>query len=409
MLNVTDYIEVARRPQRAEKMLRNAAGRFDRSRDRAPVIVWNVCRHCNMTCPHCYAAATDKPSRRRLSTDEGLELIDEMAESGVGVLIFSGGEPLMRDDLFALIERAKERRITPLLSTNGVLIDQGVAQRLAELGVGYVGVSIDGLAAFNDTYRGLENAYERAFAGLRHSRKAGIKTGLRITLTKKNLDQLAPLIDEARKVPVDRFYVSHLLYSGRGVTMEGADLTPQQTRQTLLWLFEQADKMLDEPDAPGFVTGGNDSDGPLLLEWLEERYGHDAAAPVRRLLELRGGNSAGEGILNIDHLGRVHPDQFWRQETLGRVREDSFQEILNHPLRDELRDRLSKLHGRCAACKFASICRGSHRERALAHYGDRWAADPACVMSDAEIGIAPQTHTGQDVPPTQGRVEEGIA
>lgn len=403
MLTVSDYIEVARRPEVAERVVKNAAGRFDRAENRAPVIVWNVCRHCNMTCPHCYAAATDKPSRRRLSTDEALALIREMAECGVRVLIFSGGEPLLREDLFELIECANGVGMSTHLSTNGVLIDPDVARRLKDTGIGYVGVSIDGLAEFNDAYRGLAHGFDRAVAGLQNARKAGMKTGVRITLTQKNLDQLDPLIEEAMQIPVDRFYVSHLLYSGRGVNMEGADLSPEQTRKTLLWLFEVADELLDVPEAPRFVTGGNDSDGPLLLRWLETTYGVDAAQPVRELLELRGGNSAGEGVLNIDHLGRVHPDQFWRQETLGRVREQSFQEILAHPLRQELRDRLAKLHGRCAACNFASICRGSHRERALAHFGDRWAADPACVMTDAEIGLAPEA------PKPSTSIEEGYA
>ncbi len=403
MLTVSDYIEVARRPQLAERVVQNAAGRFDRAESRAPVIVWNVCRHCNMTCPHCYAAATDKPSRRRLTTDQALALLHELADCGVKVLIFSGGEPLLREDLFELIEFANKLGMSTHLSTNGVLIDPDTARRLKDTGIGYVGVSIDGLAEFNDTYRGLEDGFARAVAGLKKAGEAGMKTGLRITLTRKNLDQLAPLIDEARRIPVDRFYVSHLLYSGRGVTMEDADLRPEQTRQTLLWLFETADELLDEPDAPRFVTGGNDSDGPLLLRWLEGRYGRQASQPVRRLLELRGGNSAGEGILNIDHLGRVHPDQFWRQETLGRVQDQSFKEILGHPLRHELCDRLAKLHGRCAACVYATICRGSHRERALAHFGDRWAADPACVMTDAEIGLAPEAPT----PSTS--IEEGCA
>ncbi len=403
MLTVSDYIEVARESSLAEQLIENVAGRFDRSEQRAPVIVWNVCRHCNMSCPHCYAAATEKPSRQTLSTEEGLDLIEQMAACGIRVLIFSGGEPLMREDLFELIERAYDLGMSTHLSTNGVLINTDVARRLEAAGIGYVGVSIDGLEAFNDSYRGLVGGYRRAIEGLKNARRAGMKTGLRITLTQKNLDQLAPLIERARQIPVDRFYVSHLLYAGRAAAMQRADLSPEKTRETLLWLFDTADELLGEPDAPRFVTGGNDSDGALLLRWLHERYGEEAARTVRRMLELRGGNSAGEGILNVDHLGRVHPDQFWRQETLGSIKAHRFAEILAHPLRKQLRERRSKLRGRCQSCRWVDLCRGSHRERALARFGDRWGPDPACVMTDAEVAF------GLDAPTPLTSLEEGHA
>jgi radical SAM protein with 4Fe4S-binding SPASM domain len=137
------------------------------------------------------------------------------------------------------------------------------------------------------------------------------------------------------------------------------------------------------------VTGSNDSDGVLLLRWIEGRYGGSAAQPVRELLLERGGNSAGERILNIDSRGRVHPDQFWRGAVLGDVREERFEAILRHPLRELLRGRLDHLQGRCGACAARALCRGSHRERALARFRELWAPDPACVMEDAEIGWQP--------------------
>jgi radical SAM protein with 4Fe4S-binding SPASM domain len=220
-----------------------------------------------------------------------------------------------------------------------------------------------------------------------------MRTGLRMTLTSRNADQLQSLLEIACEAGVDRFYISHLLYSGRGLRMMDEDLSRVQTRALLEGLFETADALLEQRSATRIVTGANDSDGPLLLRWIERRYGREAAAPVQELLQGRGGNSAGEKILNIDHRGKVHPDQFWRAETLGDVRRDSFESILKHPLRELLRNRAEHLTGRCGACTYRSLCRGSHRERAIACTGELWSSDPACVLEDSEIGLRGATAT----------------
>jgi radical SAM protein with 4Fe4S-binding SPASM domain len=309
-----------------------------------------------------------------------------MAAAGVQVVIFSGGEPLLRPDVLELIGHAREVGIAPQLSTNGSLIDADMAARIAAAGVQYVGISIDGLEGFNDEYRGLVGGFDLARAGLRHAKAAGLRTGLRMTLTSRNAHELDAMIAVAKADAVDRFYVSHLVYSGRGYHVSGDDLSRGAARAALERLFERAEALLIAGTGPRIVTGSNDSDGPFLLLWIAQRFGDDAVAPVRDLLLERGGNSAGERILNIDSRGRVHPDQFWRAAVLGDVRKQRFADILEHPMRAELRDRLDYLEGRCGVCSERALCRGSHRERALARYRDRWAPDPACVMEDAEVG-----------------------
>ncbi|MBW2395679.1 MAG: radical SAM protein [Deltaproteobacteria bacterium] len=397
MLPVTEFIEVARGQSPGAKLSANTPERFSATGERAPVIIWNVCMHCNMECPHCYASAVPVPSPTDLTREEGLRLLDELSDCGVKTVIFSGGEPLLRPDIFGLLGYASFIGISPHLSTNGVLIDPETAQRLADVGVGYVGVSIDGLEAFNDDYRGLKGGYERALDGLRHAKSAGMKTGLRMTLSQRNFEQLGAMVEVARNVGVDRFYVSHLVYSGRGYKVAHDDLSRDQLRSTLTALFETAERLIESGESMKIVTGSNDSDGVFLLRWIRERHGEAAAARVRELLLQRGGNSAGERILNIDSRGRVHPDQFWRAAVLGDVRKESFAKILEHPLRDQLRRRLEYLTGRCATCSERELCRGSHRERALAVHRDPWASDPACVMEDDEISgagtepIAPPT------------------
>lgn len=385
MLMVSDLLELARSGADPDELAARAPARFAPSTRRAPVVVWNVCRHCNQTCPHCYASASRKPSPQDLSSEEAHRLIDELADSGVRFLIFSGGEPLLRADLFELVAHATTKGIAAQLSTNGVLLDEMSAKRLAAAGCRYVGISIDGRAELNDPYRGLPGSFARASAGLVHAREAGMKTGLRVTVTRRNVGEVGPLIEHAKSLGVSRFYVSHLVYAGRGRRLVAEDVSRGEARALLFGLFETADQLLSDPAAPRIVTGGNDSDGALLVLWLERHVGRGAAGRVRRALERRGGNSAGEGVLNIDDRGRVHPDQFWQEATLGDVREQPFAEILAHPLITALRDRSTRVGGRCSSCPFLSICRGSHRERALAAYGDLWGPDPACVLTDNDL------------------------
>jgi len=386
MLPVSDLLEVARGETSGDAVGRSAPGRFATD-GRVAVVVWNLCMHCNMTCPHCYAAAVREPSPTDLSTEEALGVLDQLAAAGVGVVILSGGEPLLRPDLFELAARGRELGLAVQLSTNGTRIDAATARRLAASGVQYVGVSIDGLPGFNDAYRGLEDAHALALQGLGHARDAGLRTGLRMTLTSRNRDQLGAMLDLCVRARVHRFYVSHLVYSGRGYRLAGEDLGREQARAALLALFTAAENLLGRGERLRVVTGSNDSDGVLLLRFVAERHGRTAARAVRELLRARGGNSAGEKILNIDSRGRVHPDQFWRGAVLGDLRKGTFAEALDHPLRERLRRRLALLKGRCGTCAERELCRGSHRERALAATGDPWQSDPACVMEDAEIGL----------------------
>jgi len=388
MLPVTDLIEIALGRSEIGDLSARAPRRFEAVTRNSPVVVWNICMHCNMHCPHCYAAAVAEPSPSDLTHAEGIDLLDQLADAGVRVVIFSGGEPLLRADVFELIAHAKRRGISPQLSTNGVLIDEAVARRLADAGIAYVGVSIDGIESFNDAYRDMRGGFAAALRGLHGAKAAGMKTGLRMTLSRRNFGQLEAMLDVARNASVDRFYVSHLVYSGRGYKVAHEDLSRSEQRSTLTWLFEVAASLIELDEETKIVTGSNDSDGVFLLHWIRDRYGEAAGEMVRELLLQRGGNSAGERILNIDSRGRVHPDQFWRAAVLGDIRKESFAKILEHPLREQLSRRLEYLTGRCGTCSEREICRGSHRERALAFHRDPWASDPACVMEDAEIAAS---------------------
>jgi radical SAM protein with 4Fe4S-binding SPASM domain len=385
MLMVSQLLRVARGEVEPGTLRAGRPMRFGAVATAPVVVVWNVCRHCNMSCPHCYAAAGAKPSLADLSTAEGLRLLDQIAESGVRTVIFSGGEPLLRQDLDWLLRGAVARGLAAQLSTNGTLLDAATARRLRACGVSYVGVSIDGRPDFNDSYRGLVGGYHRALEALRHVQAVGVRTGLRITLTRRNVDQVAHVLEAARSVGAARFYVSHLVDAGRGRAVAGDDLDRGEARDALRALFARAEALLEDERAPEVVTGSNDSDGPFLALWVAARFGRAAAERVESLLLARGGNSAGQRLVSIDHRGRVHPDQFWPAVTLADVRREGFAAALRHPLRDELGRRAELLTGRCRSCRFLASCRGSHRERAVARHGDRWGPDPACVLTDEEI------------------------
>lgn len=364
------------------------SSRFEK--DPRPVIVWNVNNLCNMTCPHCYASAVRRRSEsRELSTEECKQIIDRLADWGVRVLIFSGGEPLLREDLFQLLQYATSKGLHPQLSTNGVRITNERAQRLKDAGVEYVGVSLDGKPEFNDAYRGIHGGFSRALDGLRFIREAGLKTGVRMTVHQRNKADLMWLLDLAVEERFSRFYISHLLYSGRADAMSDDDLGAEDSRTLMNQVFEKSRALLKKGSQTQVVSGGNDADGPYLMLWVREKLGVEAARKVMDLLRLRGGNSAGEKIWNIDHRGEVYADQFFRSMTAGNILKDTPDTIYKSRLFRQLRDRENRLKGRCTECLHLPLCRGSHRERALFATRDLWGSDPACYLDDAMIAQDP--------------------
>ncbi len=358
-----------------------------------PVVIWNLIRRCNLTCKHCYALSADHDYEGELSTTEVFGVMDDLKSFGVPVLIRSGGEPLLRHDLFDIAARAKSMRFYVGLSTNGTLIDAPTADRIAALGFDYVGISLDGLAATHDRFRRLDGAFERSLNAVRLLRARGVKVGLRFTMTALNAHDLPALLQLMRDEQVDKFYFSHLNYAGRGNIHRAKDAQFAATRSALDLLFQRAldaarDGLNDE-----YVTGNNDADGPYLLQWLAQHQPELHArwrAPLREHLVAWGGNASGVNVANIDNLGQVHPDTMWWHHTLGSVRERPFSAIwadTGDPLMAGLKARPRPLRGRCASCRQFDICGGNTRVRAQQVTGDAWAEDPGCYLDDAEIGV----------------------
>ena len=370
------------------------------SEDKKPVVVWNLTRACNLVCGHCYAEAATGPAPDELTLPEARRLVDHLADYGAPVILFSGGEPLLHPHIFELLERAVRGGVRAVLSTNGLLIDRETAARLAGLGLSYVGVSLDGLAATHDRLRGQPGAFDLTRRALALAREAGLKVGLRFTMHRRNLTDLPGIFDLLEREGWPRACFYHLVTSGRGRTLGEMTLSHAETRQAVDFIAERTAELARRGDTREILTVDNHADGPWL--YLKKRRAGDErrAAAILELLRLNGGNSSGRGIGSVSWDGQVHPDQFWRSVRLGSVRERDFAAIWHDPQNAFLQAlKNKKLHvtGRCRACVFLDVCGGNLRARAEAATGDPWGEDPACYLTDDETAI-PLNQTGAPCP-----------
>ncbi|MDF0603538.1 heme d1 biosynthesis radical SAM protein NirJ [Psychromarinibacter sp. C21-152] len=355
-----------------------------------PVVIWNLTRRCNLKCRHCYTVSADVDFPGELDTAQAFDVLDDLGEYGVLGLILSGGEPLARKDFFDIAARARGKARMLALSTNGTRIHGETADRVAEIGFDYVGISIDGIGATNDWFRGVDGAFVEALRGVRECKARGIKVGLRFTLTEGNHRCLPDLLQLCDDEGVDKFYLSHLVYAGRGDKNRGEDAAHLRTRAALDLLMDRAWVAVAEDMPLDIVTGNNDADAGYFLRWVRRNFDEDRAAHVRGHLAAWGGNASGLGVANIDFLGNVHPDTYWSGYTVGNVKERPFSRIWtgDDPMLATLRTRPRPLKGRCGACSLRDVCGGNTRIRALQLTGDPWAEDPACYLTGAEIGVA---------------------
>jgi heme d1 biosynthesis radical SAM protein NirJ len=370
-----------------------------------PVVIWNLTRRCNLKCRHCYAVAADRDFPGELNAEEAVAVLDDLAAFRIPALILSGGEPLSRPDTLDLARRAKAHGLYTALSTNGTPIKGAVADEIAAIGFDYVGISLDGIGATNDWFRGQTGAFEAALGGVRECAARGVKVGLRFTMTSDNARQLPDLIALARAEKVNKFYLSHLVYAGRGNKHRGDDTPRHVTRAALDLLLEEAWRAAEWDEDFEIVTGNNDADAVYFLMWATDRFPPDRLAHVRAYLEAWGGNSSGLGVANIDTQGVVHPDTYWSGYSVGNVRERPFSAIwqdASEPMLAALRTRPRPLKGRCGACAFQAVCGGNTRIRALQLTGDPWEADPACYLSDREIGLADAAAPAAALTPFRG-------
>jgi len=359
--------------------------------ERRPIVVWSTTRTCNLKCVHCYTDSQNMKYDGELSADEGKKLINSLAAFKIPSLLFSGGEPLMRKDLFTLIEHSAKKDIRPVISTNGTLITKDKAADIKNAGVAYVGISLDGMEDVNDHFRGVDGAFKKAMAGFDNCRGVGQRVGLRLTLTKRNYLDIEKIFDFIEREAINRACFYHLVYSGRGHDIYKDDLTYSESKDAMDTIIRRTDDFFERGLDINILTVDNHVDGVYLYLKLLEKD-PERAKDVRRLLEWNGGgaHSTGVGIGNVDFFGNVHPDQFWQDYSFGNVRERDFGDIWmdeSDPLMKGLKHKADFVKGRCRLCAYKAMCTGAMRVRAYRMYNDPWAPDPQCYLSDEEIGL----------------------
>jgi radical SAM protein with 4Fe4S-binding SPASM domain len=353
---------------------------------RRPVVFWNMTRQCNLSCSHCYLSAGPRAGvsspQEELSTAEAKAFIVDLAAIKVPLLMFSGGEALLRPDFWELAAYAKECSLTTAMSTNGTLITPKIAGQILACGIEYVGVSLDGAtAATHDAIRNKPGCFERAVQGLVFCRDAGIRTGIRITVTKENIHEVLSLIDLAVKLKIPRFCVYWLVPSGRGGGIYDRQITVDEASEVFDLLLRRAGELKDE--GIEFLTVDAPQDGIRLLKKLEES-GSEEYENAKKLLRCTGDScSAGDRVANVDPSGNIYPCQFMQQEAfrIGSVREQKFSTIwaaAQNPVLMAFREKKNHLTGKCGACGHRETCGGGCRIRAYVQYGDIRADDPLC-------------------------------
>jgi radical SAM protein with 4Fe4S-binding SPASM domain len=354
-----------------------------------PIVVWNCTRKCNLNCVHCYSSAGSKDPAGVLDTGQAKSFIRDLASFGVPVILFSGGEPLLREDIFELASFAREQGIRTTLSTNGTLISKDTAKEINNASFAEVGISIDGIGARNDKFRRKKGAYKAALQGIRNCIALGLRVSLRLTITGYNHTEIPAIFDLVEKEGIERVCFYHLAYVGRAGSLIQDDLNHAQTRAVVDLICDRTVDLYKRGISKEVLTVDNHADGVYLyLKLKKQNNAH--ADKVLALLRANGGNNSGIRIGAVDEVGNVHPDQFWQHYSFGNVRQRKFGDIwldTSDQLMYGLKNRKELLKGRCARCQYLDLCNGNLRVRAETAFGDIWAEDPACYLTGSEIGL----------------------
>ena len=351
-----------------------------------PVVFWNLTDRCNLRCTHCYSSSgPGRTTEGELTTAEAFGVIDDLAAMGVPLILFTGGEPLMRADLFALAAHARGRGLKMALSTNGTLITPDVARRIKESGIEYAGISLDGAnAETHDRFRHSPGAFDRTIRAFAACKGAGLRCGVRVTLTKENCHELEALVDLSLSLGASRFCLYWLVPTGRGnESYARLQLDRDEVTGALSLLYRKAKET--DPSAMEFLTVDAPQDCIHLLASME-KDGSEDLADARALLEsLKGGCSAGTRVANIDTRGNVYPCQFARSPEflVGNIRDRPFSGLWSdgeNPALARFRDKEARFGGRCGVCRHRGLCGGGCRVRAHAAEGDFLAEDPFCFI-----------------------------
>jgi len=361
--------------------------RYNKRNDFGPIAVFNCTKKCNLKCQHCYSSSDKSLSDVELNTGQAIDLLEQLKDANCPVVLFSGGEPLLRGDLFELLGYANKIGLRTVISTNGTLINEETAEKLAGVDIGYVGVSLDGPKLLHDKFRGVDGCFDKTIAGFKNCRKYNIKAGLRFTITKDNKDFVGEIFDIASDNGIRRICFYHLIGTGRAVQISDQSLTAQETRATIDTVIDKTKQFVGKGLIDEVLTVGNHADGPYVLVKMQEQ-GHVDFEKAKELLMINGGNKIGEKIACISWDGSVYADQFWRNYCLGNVTEKSFEDIWysdSDPVLHKLHNKDKFADKVCMGCKWFELCRGNYRFLGANPNDENWVNEPGCYLNNEEI------------------------
>ncbi len=362
-------------PRRSNRPGAGAAARAyeERTGIKAPrIVAWELTRSCNLACAHCRAAAHREPYPGELSLEECKRVIDDIAAITDPILILTGGEPLMRSDIFEIIEYAQQAGLHPVIGTNGTLITDEIAAKIAASGIPRVSVSLDfPTAEGQDAFRGEAGAFEQTIRGMRHLRAHGVGVQVNSTITKMNVGLVDDLHELALAEDAAAFHPFLLVPTGRGEDLVDVELTADEYEEVLNWAYhcQKKSPMHFKPtDAPQYYRIIRQKCAEEGREVTPQTYGMEA---------MTRGCLGGITFVFISHVGDVQPCGYFDMQ-LGNVKDTSFEEIwTSSPVFADLRD-YTRLKGKCGVCEFKGVC-GGCRARALARSGDYLAEEPYCA------------------------------
>lgn len=355
-----------------------------RYRKELATIFWNITLSCNLKCVHCYASATAYKNPDELTIEQIFNTIDDLAAIKLPVIIFSGGEPYMHPDILEFSSYANSKGIRVTLSSNGTFITDNVAVKMADAGIKYVGISLDGWKERNDMFRGVQGVFEKAIRGIKAVKESGMLSGIRFTITNDNYRDLDKIFELSKELEIDRFCIYHLVPVGRGTKVK--DIDNKKRKKIIDYLIDKAYEINSGHIDMEILTVDNPADGVyVFLKTFKDD--EKAAKQVYNLLKRRGGDNSGIKVADIDPLGNVHPNQFWWDLDMGNVKNKKFSEIWNNSngfVKDLRENKVNNLNGKCGRCNFKDIC-GGFRLRALRYNNDIWSEDPDCYLTEKEI------------------------
>jgi len=335
------------------------------------LVAWEVTRNCNLNCVHCRAAATCGPYTGELGTDAALRLVDEIALTGSPIVILTGGEPLLRDDIFDIARYGTQKGLRMVMAPNGTLITAASAKQMVDSGIQRISISLDGATAeSHDRFRQVDGAYEAALSGIAHAKAVGLEFQVNTTITQANLEEIEKIHHLAEELGAVAHHIFLLVPTGRGKYIVDQEITAEQYEKTLNWFYDQRDKtrmQLKATCAPHYYR---------ILRQRARQEGKKVTFQTHGLDAVTRGCLGGTGFCFISHRGVVQPCGFL-DVNCGDVTQTPFHEIWKTSnVFQDLRN-FAALKGKCGACEYNRVC-GGCRARAYEATGDYMAEEPLC-------------------------------